>query len=199
MIMKIYKKILYVILMLAIALPATGQVSLGVRAGVTLGELRFDRDVIDSDNRLGYSGGLVLDLAIPVTGLGIEASVMYTHRDNRLSDGDRLFKRHYIDIPLMARYRLPLPGVERYFAPIAFTGPAFSILFNENAPDNWKGRKTYLSWDAGLGADVMRHLRITASYGIGISKAMSYIDREYEGDKVYGRDKHWTLSLAYLF
>ena len=199
MIMRIYKNILYVILLLAIALPATGQVSLGVRAGVTLGELRFDRDVIDSDNRLGYCGGLVLDLAIPVTGIGIEASVMYTHLDNRLTDGNRLFKRHYIDIPVMARYRLPLPGLERYFAPIVFTGPAFSVLFNENAPDNWKGRKTYLSWDAGLGADVMRHLRITASYGIGISKAMSYIDREYEGDKVSGRDKHWTLALAYLF
>ena len=124
---------------------------------------------------------------------------MYTHRNNRLSDGNRLFKRHYIDIPVMARYRLHLPGLERYFAPIAFTGPAFSILFNENGADNWKGRKTYLSWDAGLGADVMGHLRITASYGIGISKAMSYIDREYEGDKVYGRDKHWTLALAYFF
>ena len=65
MIMRIYKNILYVILLLAIALPATGQVSLGVRAGVTLGELRFDRDVIDSDNRLGYCGGLCLTLPSP--------------------------------------------------------------------------------------------------------------------------------------
>lgn len=191
--------IILVIVMMAMSLPAAGQVRLGVRGGVTLGELRFDRDVIDSDNRMGYCGGLLLDLAIPVTGLGIEASVMYTHRDNRLTDGDRLFKRHYIDIPVMARYRLPLPGVERYFAPMVFTGPAFSILFNENASDNWQGRKTYLSWDAGVGADVLRHLRVTASYGIGISKAMSYVDREYKGDKVYGRDKHWTLAVAWLF
>lgn len=199
MVMKKNCNILLVTLMMVMSLPATGQVRLGVRGGVTLGKLRFDREVIDSDNRMGYCGGLVLDLAIPVTGIGIEASVMYTHRDNRLSDGDRLFKRHYIDIPLMARYRLALPGVERYVAPLVFTGPAFSILFNENASDNWEGRKTYLSWDAGIGADVMRHLRITASYGIGISKAMSYVDREYEGEKVYGRDKHWTLALACFF
>ena len=192
--------ILLVIVMMAISsLPVMAQVHLGVRGGVTLGELRFDRDVIDSDNRMGYCGGLLLDLAIPVTGIGIEASVMYTRRNNRLTDGDRLFKRHYIDIPVMARYRLALPSVERYVAPLVFTGPAFSILFNENASDNWKGRKTYVSWDAGVGADIMRHVRITASYGIGISKAMSYIDREYEGDKVYGRDKHWTLALAWLF
>ena len=196
---KMNRKILIVILTLAIALPATGQVRVGLRGGVTLGELRFDREIIDSDNRMGYCGGLLLDLAIPATGLGIEASVMYTHRNNRLTDGDRLFKRHYIDIPLMVRYRMPLPGVEHIFAPIIFTGPSFSILFNENSSENWQSRKTYLSWDAGLGADLLNHFRLTASYGIGISKAMSYIDREYTGDKVQGKDRCWTLTAAWLF
>lgn len=197
--MKIDRKILIVILTLAMALPAAGQVRLGVRGGVTLSELRFDREVIDSDNRVGYCGGLLLDLAIPMTGLGIEASVMYTHRNNRLSDGYVMFKRHYIDIPLMARYRMPLPRVERFFAPIVFTGPSFSILFKENDGDKWLSRKIYLSWDAGLGADLFNHVRITASYGIGISKAMSYIDREYTGDKVQGKDHHWTVTAAWLF
>ena len=190
---------LYLLAVIVAAIPAGAQVRFGIRGGVTLGEVRFDRNVIDSDNRVGYCGGLVLDLAIPVTGLGIEASVMYTHRENRLTDGNVMFKRHYIDIPLMARYRLPLPGVERYFAPIAFTGPSFSVLFNENATDNMKSRKTYLSWDAGLGADLLNHLRLTASYGIGISKAMSYIDREYTGEKVKGRDRYWTVTAAWLF
>ena len=197
--MKMNRTILIVILTLVMASTATAQVRLGLRGGMTLGELRFDRELIDSDNRMGYCGGLVLALAIPVTGLGIEASVMYTHRENRLTDGNVMFKRHYIDIPLMARYRLPLPGVERYFAPIAFTGPSFSVLFNENATDNMKSRKTYLSWDAGLGADLLNHLRLTASYGIGISKAMSYIDREYTGEKVKGRDHYWTVTAAWLF
>ena len=69
----------------------------------------------------------------------------------------------------MVRYRMPLPGVEHIFAPIIFTGPSFSILFNENSSENWQSRKTYLSWDAGLGADLLNHFRLTASYGIGIS------------------------------
>ncbi len=197
--MKMNKNILIAILTLAIALPAAAQVRLGVRGGITLGKLRFDRDIINSDNRLGYSGGLLIDLAIPVTGLGIEASVMYTHRDNRLTDGNRRFKRNYIDIPLMARYRMPLPSIEHVFAPLVFTGPSISILFDENSADNWKGRKTYLSWDVGLGADLANHLRITATYGIGMSKAMSVIDREYNGDKVNGRDRYWTLAAAWLF
>ena len=53
--------------------------------------------------------------------------------------------------------------------------------------------------DVGAGADLFNHLRITASYGLGISRAMSYIDKEYNGDKVYGKDRHWTLSAAWLF
>ncbi len=197
--MKINRTILIIILIVSMAFPMAGQVRLGLRGGVTLGELRFDREVIDSDNRMGFCGGLLLDLAIPATGLGVETSVMYSHRDNRLTDGNQLFKRHYIEIPLMVRYRMPLPGVERIFAPIVFTGPSFSILFKENAQENWLSRKTYLSWDAGLGADLMNHVRLTASYGIGMSKAMSFIDREYKGDKVQGKDHCWTITAAWLF
>lgn len=193
------KKVLLIGLLMLSVLPAAAQVRLGVRGGITLNELRFDRDVIDSDNRVGYCGGLLIDLNIPVVGLGVEASVMYTHRDNRLSDGNVVFKRNYIDIPVMARYRLDIPKVKHVFAPMVFTGPTFAVMFSDDAPKEYKSRKTYVSWDVGAGADLFNHLRITASYGLGISRAMSYIDKEYNGDKVYGKDRHWTLSAAWLF
>ena len=80
-----------------------------------------------------------------------------------------------------------------------FTGPSFSVLFSENAPSNLKNRKTYLSWDVGLGADLFRHLRLTGTYGLGISRALKYIDSEYTGDKVNGKDSYWTISAAWLF
>lgn len=193
--------LLALLLVVATALPLAAQVRLGVRAGVTLGELRFDRDVIDSDNRMGYTGGLLVDINIPVIGVGIEASAMYTHRSDRyrLSDDYQVFKRHYFDIPVYARYRLALAGVERIVAPYVFTGPCFSVLFSENAPTDYHNSKTVLSWDIGGGADLFGHLRLSATYGLGISKAMDYIDREYTGDRVHGKDKHWTLSAAWLF
>lgn len=178
---------------------AVSQVRFGVRGGLTLGELRFDREVIDSDNRMGWSGGLLLDVNIPAIGMGVEASAIYTHRNNRLTDNDRVFKRDYIDIPVYARYRLSLPSVGRVFAPLVFTGPDFSILFSENAPDNYKNRKTYLSWDVGLGADLFNRIRLTATYGIGMSRAMEYVDSEYHGDKVKGKDRYWTLNAAVFF
>ena len=197
------KNILLAIMVLAAltCLPAGAQVRFGVRGGITLGELRFDRDIINSDNRVGYTGGLLLDLNIPVVGLGAEVSAMYTHHNDRyrLSDDYQTFKRHYIDIPVYARYRLSLSRIGHVFAPYVFTGPCFSVLFSENAPSTYKNSKTVLSWDVGAGADLFQHLRLSVTYGLGISKAMSYIDREYTGDKVHGKDKHWTLSAAWLF
>lgn len=184
----------------AVSLPAMSQVRFGLRGGLSLNKLKFDREVINSDNRVGWCGGALIDLNIPVVGLGIEASVLYTHRNNRLTDHQRVFKRDYIDIPVYARYRLSLPTLGRVVAPLVFTGPDFSILFSDNGPVNYKNKKTALSWDVGAGVDLFNRLRLTATYGIGISKAMEYIDSEYHGNnKVEGKDKCWTLSAAVLF
>ena len=178
---------------------ATAQVRLGVRGGFTLNKMHFDREIINSENRIGYSAGLVLDVNIPVVGLGVEASAMYTHRDDRLFDDTHNFKRHYIEIPVYARYRLTLPAVEKIVAPYVFMGPNFSILFKDNAPTSINNSKTCMSWDVGAGVDLFKHLRVSATYGIGMSKAMQYIDKEYDGGVVNGKDKHWTLSAAMLF
>ena len=124
---------------------------------------------------------------------------MYTYRKNRLTSDDRTYKRHYIDIPLYARYRLSLPPVQRYFAPYVFTGPCFSILFDDDAPLGINNSRTYTSWDVGAGADLFTHLRLSLSYGIGLTRAMELIDHEYTGRKVDGKDRHWTLSAAWLF
>lgn len=193
------RTIILSILALLMALPAAAQVNFGVRGGLTVGKLRFDRDVINSDNRMGYTAGVLVDVGIPVVGIGVEASLMYTHRNNRLTDGTREYKRHYLDIPLYARYRLELPTVKKVFAPYAFTGPCFSVLFGENTPTDLDNSRTCLSWDVGAGADLFSHLRISATYGLGISKAMSYINRDYNGDEVMGKDRHWTISAAWLF
>lgn len=188
-----------VLIFITTATPATAQVRLGVRGGLTLNKLHFDREIINSENRIGYSAGLVLDINIPVVGLGVEASAMYTHRDDRLFDNTHNYKRHYIEIPVYARYRLTFPKVERIVAPYVFTGPNFSILFKDDAPTSINNSRTCTSWDVGAGVDMFKHLRLSATYGIGMSKAMQYIDREYDGGVVNGKDKHWTLSAAWLF
>ena len=96
--MNTIKHILLAVMLTVATLPAWGQVSVGLRAGVTVNRLSLDREFVSSNNRAGYTGGLVLDLNIPVVGLGIEASAMYTYRKNCLTSDDRTYKRHYIEL-----------------------------------------------------------------------------------------------------
>ena len=105
----LYSLLLAVVMMTAVSQPASAQVRFGIRGGLTLGKLKFDRDVINSDNRVGWSGGVLLDLNMPVLGIGLEASALYTHRNNRLTDNERVFKRDYLDIHVYVRYILSLP------------------------------------------------------------------------------------------
>lgn len=193
------KKTLIAFTLVLLALPVWSQVRVGLRAGLTVNRLSLDRDLIGSSNRAGYTGGLVLDLNIPVVGLGIEASAMYTYRKTLLTTEEHTYKRHYIDIPVYARYRLSLPAVQRFFAPYVFTGPNFSVLFDEDASPRINNSKTFTSWDLGFGADLFTHLRLSATYGMGLSRALEIIDREYSGTKVEGKDRHWTINIAWLF
>ena len=187
------------IMVMVASQPLAAQVRLGVRGGLSLGKLKFERAVIDSDNRIGWTAGLLLDVNIPVVGLGFEVSAMYTHRNNRLTDNERIYKRDYIDVPVYARYRLSLPSIDRVVAPLVFTGPCFSFLFSDNGNEYYKNRKTYMSWDVGGGVDLFNRLRVTATYGIGMSKAMKVIGQDYNGEQVNGKNRYWTLSAALLF
>ena len=198
--MRVLIRHIFIVLAVAlVALPVAGQVRVGLRGGLTVNKLRLDRDFVGSSNRAGYTAGLLVDLNIPVVGLGIEASAMYTHRSNRLSSADHTYKRHYIDIPVYARYRLSLPPVQRFFAPYVFTGPCFAILFDDDAPVGINNSKTYTSWDIGGGVDLFSHLRLSVTYGLGLTRAMEIIDSEFAGSQVDGKDRHWTLSAAWLF
>ena len=73
------------------------------------------------------------------------------------------------------------------------------FLFDDNGQENWKGRRTYLSWRVGGGVDLFHHLRLTAAYGFGITKAMTYIGNDVKADKAHGKDRYWMLNAAWLF
>jgi len=190
---------LALLLTLVTTISSQAELRLGVKGGVTVNELRFNRDVMNADNRAGFTGGLVADLSLPVTGLGVEASLLYTHRDNELSDGYETFKRDYIDIPVHVRLKFGILGLGKVISPYVFTGPSFSILFHDDMPSNYDNSRTYTSWDIGGGVELLNHLRVSASYAIGFTKAMRSVNLDYEKPSVQGKDRYWTLTAAYLF
>ena len=193
--------ILMAILVVASATPAAAQVKFGFKGGITTIEMKDKNSLLDSKNHTAWNAGLMLDFNIPKVNLGLEVSALYRHDSNiKTKDQENSSKRICIDVPVYLRYRLAIPTVERYVAPVVFTGPNISLIVKDDSqiktPDE---SKTRFSWDVGAGVDLFKHLRITASYGIGMKKAMKTIGKEYNGGHVEGKDNCWTVSAAYMF
>lgn len=189
-----------IIAIVAIAvIPAQGQVRFGVKGGITINELKWDKNILSSENKAGFTGGLMLEVGLPVVGLGIDGSVLYAHRENEMyMDGIKL-KRDYIDFPINVKYKIQIPVISKIFAPFVSTGPDFALLLSDSDTGDFKTRKWNTSWNVGFGAELFRKLQIHANYGIGLTKAFEYINKEVESTTVKGKDKYWTITAAYLF
>lgn len=197
------KNLSKIIIIAAIAIFATStvqaQVRFSLKGGVTINELKWDKDIFSSDNRMGFTGGLMLEIGMPIVGLGIDASVLYTHRENELYlEGEKL-KRDFLDIPVNAKYKLQIPVLSKVIAPFVTTGPDFALLLSDKDKGDFKARKWNISWNVGFGAELFRKLQIHANYGIGISKAFEYIGKEVDSQTVDGKDRYWTITAAYMF
>ena len=189
--------ILFALLMLA--MPAAAQLRLGPKVGIATSSLHFDSKMLSSERRMGWTAGLQLELRLPIVGLGIDGSVMFTHRNDALRGDSRTYHRNYIEIPLHLRYTLSLVGLNKLVAPFAFTGPNFGLLCHESSNITWDNRASNLSWDAGFGVELFGHLQVSASYSLGVTKAFKQVGIDRNGQSITGRDHCWTLTAAYLF
>lgn len=197
------KNISRIIIILVLVMTATSaaqaQVRFGLKGGVTINELKCDKDIFNKDNRLGFTGGLMIEVGLPVVGLGLDASVLYTHRENELYLEGQKLKRDYIDFPINVKYKLQIPVIAKVIAPFVTTGPDFALLLSDQDKGDFKARKWNTSWNVGFGAELFRKLQIHANYGIGISKAFEYIGKEVDSTPVEGKDRYWTITATYLF
>jgi hypothetical protein len=178
----------------------------GVKAGLTVNDLKFNSDVFNADNRCGYTVGLMTKFTAPVLNLGFDASVMFTHRstavslaeDNSEYESDT-YNRNYIEIPINLRWDISLPVVGSYVTPFVTTGPDFSFQVSDNTTsDVIKEHKFDFAWNVGFGLMFVNKVQVHASYGFGLSKATSTDDSLYSkiGDS---KNRFWTISAAYLF
>ena len=187
------------IVLLAASLPAVAQFRFGVKGGAVVSKLSFDKNALSSENRAGWCAGFQVDLSLPVTGLAVDASLLYSHRNDAISHETETYRRDYIEIPLHLRYGLSIIGVNRFVIPYVFTGPNFSFLCSESKNITWDNRSAFTSWDVGFGAELFKHVQIQASYGIGITEAFKKVGIDKESVVISGKDRCWTISAAVLF
>lgn len=215
--MKKIKALLLIVAIALAALPATAQFRAGIRLGTEVNSMRLDKSVFDNNNRAGFTGGVMCEFTVPIINLGFDLSVMYVHRvssstlqprDGGTGDGNaadlvnssNFKKRDYIEIPLNLKYKFGLPVIGKVFTPYVFTGPSFSILASKKAiNDAYKNKSFDVAWNFGLGIQLINHLQVSASYGIGLNKTIEVINPSLNPNPIEGKNNYWTVTAAWLF
>ena len=136
-----------------------------------------------------------------MVGLGFDLSAMYVRRNSQWLENNNLTKdnRDYIDIPLNLKWKINVPLINNIVRPYLLTGPTFSFLTSaKSAGEAWTNKKFDTSWNFGFGAELVKHVQLTASYSIGMTKALKTIGATGTSN-IDGHNRYWTVTAAYLF
>lgn len=211
---KIKHIILAVIATVAVAMPASAQFRLGIKAGMNVNSVSFNADDVksnfDKENRSGYFAGITSEFTVPVIGLGFDLSVLYSHRNiggeiNGMKDLQEMItnedfrKQDYIEIPLNLKYKLGLPAIGKIVTPFVTTGPSIAFKCSKAAvTEAYKEKKFDAAWNVGGGVELLNHLQIGVNYSWGMTKALEYVGVGNEAADL-GKINGWKISAAYFF
>ena len=196
------------------AAPASAQIfRWGVKVGTEVSSMKFDTSVFDGENRAGFTGGVMAELNVPIINIGLDVSLMYVHRvgatigngdaaENSVLDNKNFRNRDYLEIPLNLKYKFGLPVVGKFVSPYVFTGPSFAVLASKRAiAEGIENRKVDISWNLGLGLQILNHVQIGASYGWGMNRAMKIVGTPagINPSDLNVKSNQWTITAAWLF
>lgn len=206
---KIFATLLLSVLM---ALPSSAQVKFGLKGGLNVTDMSLSSEVFDASNRAGFFIGPTVKVSLPLTGLGIDGSVLYDQRSAKVENNvgeTQTVKQQQVAIPINLRYGVGLGSLANVFL---FAGP--QVGFNVGDTDfdwrdtsNYSLKKSNFSVNVGLGATLLTHLQLTANYNIAcgktadvtLVKAVDDALGQTTGLKSKSRNNSWQIGLAYFF
>lgn len=184
---------------------AGGPFKFGPKVGLTVNKLHFNDEVLNSKNQTGWTAGAMMEATVPVIGIGADLSVMYVRRNSEYMLQNHISKdnRDYIEIPLNLKYKFNLPVVSHFLVPYLALGPSVSFLTSrKNIEDAYRNKSVDWAFNFGIGVQLMSHLDLNARYGLGLTKAVHALPNNPLGNQgagIEGKNRYWTISLAYLF
>ena len=195
--------------------PASAQVKFGVRGGVDVTSLKFNKSVFDESNRAGFYIGPTMKFSLPVIGLVVDASAVYDQRSAKVTEESTASKgteisldQKQIAIPVNLRYSIGLGSLANVFF---FAGP--QVAFNVGGKDfqwtkgsNYALKKSNFSINLGFGVTALKHLQVSANYNVACGKTadVTWKSATQAAGGALGLNKSshnnaWQIGVAYFF
>ena len=163
---------------LVAAVPAQAQFHFGIKAGLDVDRLSINSKLFDSDNRAGFTGGVMIEFTAPIINLGFDLSAMYVRRNSQFMVANNIVKkdRDYFEIPLNLKYKLEVPAIARVITPFVTTGPSVAFLTSRKHIEKaYKNNEIDVAWNFGFCVELFRKVQLAASYGLGLTKALENV------------------------
>lgn len=195
--MKRIISVLLVAVCIGMAMPAQAQLKWGVKGGVNVAKVTFDDKLLKSDNMAGFFIGPMAEFTIPVVGLGIDGSLLFSQKGIK-ADNDAV-KQYGLDIPVNLKYNIGLGSLLGIY--IA-AGPDFYFDFSKNkniAPSVEAEKKgAQVGINVGAGVKLIKHLQIGVNYNIPLGDSFT-MKNAWDAATSGAKTKTWQISAAYLF
>lgn len=201
--MKKIISILALITCLFMATPAQAQFRFGIKGGLNTSTVTFSDEVFKGDNRTGFFFGPTAEYTLPMLGLGLDVSALYTRSvteyDRLESNGTRDSKETLksLEFPINVKWTV---GLGSSFGIFVAGGPQFGFNVGSGRyADAFRVKNCYKSFNLGGGIKLLRHIQLGINYNFGISKYAKAISQEYDGASGHMRKKMWQFSFGYMF
>ena len=163
-------------------IPASAQFSWGIRGGLNLVNNDItavsQESATSKDSYTGFFIGPMAELQIPIIGIGIDASLLYSQKGLEVSDEETM-KNQSLAIPVSLKYSLGLGN----FAAVYFAaGPEFDFKIGDLDREYKDGddvkefalEKSAWSINIGAGVKLINHIQAGINYNIPVSKEGAY-------------------------
>lgn len=154
------------------------QIKFGLKVGANVSKAHINKQMFSSDNRLGFLIGPMVDVKVPILGLGFDIAAQYNCKYAQLDarEGSDMVSAtpafHTIDVPINVKWTL---GNDNFVSVYAATGPQFS--WNVGGEDlksilnvsQYTLNSSNFSWNIGAGINIIRSFRVGYNYNIAIS------------------------------
>ncbi len=200
--------------MLLIPSPAQSKIRFGLKGGIDGAEMKLNSKLFSAENRLGFFLGPTLKFNLPLTGLGMDASLLYNHRSTRVVDSEtenasseKTLKSKRFILPVNLRYGFSFGESAEVFA---FVGPQVGFHVGDNVQSlgewkdevaQWKLSSSNFSVNIGVGFSIS-HLQLTANYNVEVGRTGEVTFKDATSalaDGFKGRYNSWQIAAAWFF
>ena len=109
-----------VVALLTVSATVNAQFRFGVKGGVNIANVSFDKDVLNSDNITGFHVGPMVDASFGEGGIGLDLALLFSQKG--FDTDDKSVKNTYLDVPVNLKFKFGIPVINPYLAAGPYVG-----------------------------------------------------------------------------